>query len=190
MRTLIADIVRAIRPYDPLEQEHVTATIAWLESGAPFCRVVKPATPPQHLVSYFVLVDPAADSLLLVDHKKAGLWLPSGGHVEPEEHPNATVTRELWEELHLAAHFLFPQPIFLTVTQTVGSSAGHIDVSLWYILRGDSQQALQYDRDEFHQIAWFPIDALPFERTDPHMERFAAKLRHYLTLHGESISMR
>jgi 8-oxo-dGTP diphosphatase len=111
MRTVIVDMVRAIRPYDALEQEHVAATIAWLESGAPFYRIAKPATPPQHLVSYFVLVDPAADHILLVDHKKAGLWLPSGGHVEAGEHPEATVRRELWEELHLSAQFLFPQPI-------------------------------------------------------------------------------
>jgi 8-oxo-dGTP diphosphatase len=182
MRTVIVDIVRAIRPYDALEQEHVAATIAWLESGASFCRIAKPATPPQHLVSYFVLLDPRAEHLLLVDHKKAGLWLPSGGHVEEGEHPEATVRRELWEELHLSTQFLFPQPIFLTVTQTVGSTAGHTDVSLWYVLHGNCQQALHYDRDEFHQIAWFPIDALPLERTDPHMQRFAAKLGHYLTM--------
>jgi 8-oxo-dGTP pyrophosphatase MutT (NUDIX family) len=182
LRALIADIVRAIRPYDALEQEHLAMTIAWLESGAPFCRVAKPATPPQHLVSYFVLADLAASSVLLVDHKKAGLWLPSGGHVEPGEHPDATVRRELWEELRLPAHFLFPQPIFLTVTQTVGSHAGHTDVSLWYVLRGDSQQALQFDRDEFQQVAWFSIAGLPLERSDPHMGRFAAKLGHYLTI--------
>jgi 8-oxo-dGTP diphosphatase len=190
MRTVIVDIVRAIRPYDALEQEHLSATIAWLESGAPFCRSAKPATPPQHLVSYIVLVDPAADQILLVDHKKAGLWLPSGGHVEAGEHPEATVRRELWEELRLSAHFVFPQPIFLTMTQTVGTTPGHIDVSLWYILHGNSQQASQYDRDEFHQIAWFPIDALPLERTDPQMERFAAKLRHDLTMDGDGISLR
>lgn len=181
MRAIIADIVRAIQPYDALEQEHLTATITWLESGAPFCRVAKPAMPPQHLVSYFVLVDPTVNYLLLVDHKKAGLWLPSGGHVEPDEHPAATVTRELREELHLPARFLVPQPIFLTITQTIGATAGHTDVSLWYTLIGDHQQTLQYDQDEFHQIAWFPISALPLARTDPHMQRFAAKLRLYLT---------
>lgn len=184
MRAIIADIVRAIQPYDALEQEHLTATITWLESGAPFCRVAKPAMPPQHLVSYFVLVDPVVDHLLLVDHKQANLWLPGGGHVEPDEHPVVTVTRELWEELRLHARFLVPQPIFLTMTQTVGKSAGHTDVSLWYVLVGDSRQTLQYDQDEFQQIVWFPMNALPLERSDPHMERFVAKLRRYLTPSG------
>src|SRR3954469_7597056 len=107
MRTKIADIVQSIQPYDALERAHLAATIAWIETGAPLCRIAKPAIPPQHLVSYFVLIDPATDHLLLVDHKKAGLWLPSGGHVEPDEHPHATVTREAWEELHIQADFLF-----------------------------------------------------------------------------------
>jgi 8-oxo-dGTP pyrophosphatase MutT (NUDIX family) len=189
MRTVIVDIVRAIRPHDTLEQEHLAATIAWLDSGRPFYRIAKPATPPQHLVSYFVLVDPVTEHILLVDHKQAGLWLPSGGHLEADEHPEATVRRELWEELQLSAQFLFSQPLFLTVTQTVGSTAGHTDISLWYVLRGDCHQSLYFDRDEFHQIAWFPLDKIPLERTDPHMERFVAKLRNYLTMKQEAISL-
>ncbi len=176
MRTAIANIVRAIRPGDPLEAEQIAHTLAWIESGAPLCRTQKPATPPQHLVSYFVLLDPDARKLLLVDHKKASLWLPSGGHVEPGEHPQATVARELREELQIEAIYLYPQPIFLTVTRTVGSDAGHIDVSLWYVLRGDCRQTLDYDREEFERIAWFPLDQLPLTRSEPHLARFVAKL--------------
>jgi len=125
MRTIIAELVRTIQPSDPLERAHVAATLAWINSGAPIYRVAKPALPPQHLVAYFALLDPATNQLLLVDHKKAGLWLPGGGHVEPGEHPDATVQRELWEELRIPANFLLPRPLFLTVTQTVGVTAGH-----------------------------------------------------------------
>ena len=39
------------------------------------------ATPPKHLVSSFALVD--HDHIILVDHKYAERWLPTGGHVEP-----------------------------------------------------------------------------------------------------------
>lgn len=176
MRTAIADLVRSIRPGDPLEGEQIAHALAWIASGATLCRTRKPATPPQHLVAYFALFDPGARTLLLVDHKLAGLWLPSGGHVEPGEHPRATVARELREELQLEALFLHPRPIFLTVTRTVGSSAGHTDVSLWYVLRGDCRRTLEFDRQEFHRIAWFPLDQLPLERSDPHLARFAAKL--------------
>jgi 8-oxo-dGTP diphosphatase len=180
MHTQIAETVRSIQPYDALEQAHVDATIAWIDSGAPLCRVAKPATPPQHLVSYAALVDPASELLLLVDHRQSGLWLPSGGHVEPGEHPDATARRELWEELRIPARFVFPRPLFLTVTQTVGATARHTDVSLWYVLQADSRAALWYDQGEFQQIAWFSLGGLPLERTDPHMGRFVAKLRHAL----------
>ncbi|HET6833936.1 MAG TPA: hypothetical protein VFH30_08700 [Acidimicrobiales bacterium] len=62
-----------------------------MRSGAPIWRTAKPATPPKHLVAYFVLVDSAAHSCLLVDHRLADLWLPTGGHVEPGEDLASTV---------------------------------------------------------------------------------------------------
>jgi len=42
-------------------------------------------------VSYLLLVDRPAGSVLLCDHRLSGLWLPAGGHVEPGEHPLGTV---------------------------------------------------------------------------------------------------
>ena len=131
-------------------------------------------------MSYFALVDEARGKLLLVAHKLAGLWLPSGGHVEPGEDPKATVVRELSEELNLAAEFVRDVPLFITVTLTVGEDGGHTDVSLWYLLRGDSSRAIEFDRGEFHGVRWFSFDEIPFERSDPHLCRFVAKMRRSL----------
>ena len=74
-RNLIRAEIDLITPLDELEQQHLAETRAWIASGAELCRLAKPATPPSHLVSYFVCID--GDSVLLVDHKKALLWLPS-----------------------------------------------------------------------------------------------------------------
>jgi hypothetical protein len=38
-----------------------------------------------------LLVDRPAGSVLLCDHRLSGLWLPTGGPVEPGEHPLGTV---------------------------------------------------------------------------------------------------
>jgi 8-oxo-dGTP diphosphatase len=176
MRDKIAKIVAAIEPLDDLEREHRDSTIEWIRSGAPIFRTQKPDVPPKHLVSYFALVDEIRGKLLLVDHKLAGLWLPSGGHVEPGEDPAVTVVREIAEELSLAADFMQPGPLFITVTR-VGGGIGHTDVSLWYLLRGDSSRAIEFDRGEFHGVRWFGFDEIPFERSDPHMRRFVAKMR-------------
>jgi len=180
MRARIAEIVAAIEPLDELEREHRDSTIEWIRSGAPIFRTGKPDIPPKHLVSYFALVDQRRGQVLLVDHKLAGLWLPSGGHVESGEDPHATVIREIAEELKLAADFMQPDPLFITVTRTLGHG-DHTDVSLWYLLRGDSSRAIEFDRGEFHGVRWFGFDEIPFERSDPHMRRFIAKLRALLS---------
>lgn len=82
----------------------------------------KPATPVKHLVSYAVLIDPHDMAMFLVDHRRAGLCLPPGGHVEPGEDPADTVRREVMEELSIKADFsiIGALPAFVTVTRTRG----------------------------------------------------------------------
>lgn len=174
MRSKIRNEVLAIDPYDELEESHIADVRNWIDSGMELCRLQKPATPPKHLVSYFVVVD--GDYVLLVDHKNAQLWLPTGGHVEPGEHPWSAVVREAEEELQLVARPLFNRPIFLTVTSTVGLTAGHTDVSLWYVLKGDRNEPIRFDEQEFSSVKWFHLSEVPLERSDPHMERFLQKL--------------
>lgn len=176
LRRDITQLISWIKPLDPLEREHMDFVLRWITSGVEIFRTEKPATPEPHLVSYFILVSPEQSQVLLVDHKKAELWLPSGGHVEPGEHPKETVKREAKEELGIEAEFLFEEPIFLTVSKTVGNVTPHTDVSLWYVLKGNPKHPLTYDAEEFHQIQWFGIDEIPFERADPHMKRFVQKL--------------
>jgi 8-oxo-dGTP diphosphatase len=185
MRNIIQDLVCSLIPFDPIEAEHIEFVKNWISSGAPLFRTQKPAVPDTHLVSYFVLIDQAAKKLLLVDHKKAGLWLPAGGHVEPNEHPEETVKREIMEELGVEGDFLMKEPLFLTVTETVGQTAGHTDVSLWYILKGKESHPYQFDHTEFKDIKWFSLQEAPYHRSDPHLQRFIFKLYRSCFKNGE-----
>lgn len=177
--------ITGLAPFDKIEQAHKEDVLDWIASGAPIFRVKKPDTPPKHLVSYFVLVDPEHKSILLVDHIKAQLWLPTGGHVAKNEHPAVTVRRESLEELNQEAIFLHNniKPFFVTVTTTVGLTPGHTDVSLWYLLRGGIHSFINFDRSEFGDIEWFTFkeilesDPVIF---DPHLQRFTKKLAQYL----------
>ena len=174
MRDEIREEVELIQPLDALEQESKLSVLAWIDSGAELCRLKKPATPPKHLISYCAVVD--GDHILLVDHINAGLWLPTGGHVDPGEHPGDTALREAREELSIEGEFLKEGPVFVTVTETVGKTAGHTDVSLWYVLRGDRMADLVFDDSEFHEIRWFHKNDVPLDRTDKQMSRFLKKL--------------
>lgn len=174
LRDLIRKEIAGIAPYDAKEKAVIADALAWIDRNDDLFRRKKPATPPKHLVSYFLLVD--ADHILLVDHIKAGLWLPSGGHVDPGEHPRSTVAREIVEELGIDASFVVPEPQFITATTTVGSTPGHVDVSLWYLVRGDRQHPLDFDRQEFKDVHWFPKDQAPTERCEPELGRFLGKM--------------
>jgi 8-oxo-dGTP diphosphatase len=174
VRTQVRNEVAVIEPFDTLEREHRADALAWIDSGVELFRIAKPATPLKHLVSYFAVVD--GEHILLVDHKNAQLWLPAGGHVEAGEHPRVTVLRELQEELGFAATHPIETPLMITCTQTVGLTAGHVDVSLWYVVRASRNQVIVFDQQEFSAVQWFAFSDVPFARSDPHLRRFIAKL--------------
>ncbi|WP_433663337.1 NUDIX hydrolase [Nocardia sp. CA-128927] len=175
--TAVAEIVGGIAPFDALEQEHIDEALAWLASTDDVFRRVKPATPPRHLVSYVVLVDPKARAVLLGRHRLAGLWLPTGGHVDPGEHPLETARREAFEEIGIHADFTITgtTPLFLTITTTNGMDS-HDDVSLWYLVRGTRSQRYTLDAREFSAEHWWDIDRFAIPDSDPHFGRFLAKL--------------
>jgi 8-oxo-dGTP pyrophosphatase MutT (NUDIX family) len=175
--------VRAIRPLDEVGEAHRVETLAWLASTDDVYRRVKPATPSPHLVCYFLLVDRYAGAVLLCDHRLAGLWLPTGGHVEPGELPWAAVVREAGEELGITAvpdRLTGSQPFFVTVTETVGAlETRHVDVTLWFALSGRVGQALQPDDREFAGLRWWPATDLrevDRGRFEQHLPRALAAL--------------
>ena len=174
MRNKILEELLTIAPRDQMEREHLEDAVSWVRSGAEVFRLVKPDTPPKHLVSYFALVDDGY--ILLVDHRNAQLWLPAGGHVEPGEHPRTTVERELKEELGITLDAPVSAPVMVTCTPTVGITSGHMDVSLWYVVQVDRTKALTFDIGEFHGVQWFRFDDVPLGRSDPHLGRFIEKL--------------
>jgi 8-oxo-dGTP pyrophosphatase MutT (NUDIX family) len=178
----IHGLVEGIRPFDALESLHRQDTLRWLERTEDVFRRAKPATPPRHLVSYVVLTDYGCDKVLLVDHRNAQLWLPPGGHVEPDEDPVQTARRELAEELGIeVTDGLFPcRPTFVTVTETVGIDHGHTDVSLWFHDPSRFDERIRFDEREFAAVRWWLTTDIVQRNSatfEPHMARFLMKLR-------------
>ena len=58
-------------------------------------------------VSIFVV---RADEVLLIHHRKLGVWLPLGGHVELDEDPEIAALREAREESGLEIELLGARP--------------------------------------------------------------------------------
>jgi 8-oxo-dGTP diphosphatase len=178
LKSIITGLAAGIEPVDDLAGEHRRDVLSWLAGTDDIFRREKPRTPSPHLVSYFLLADRSAGSVLLCDHRLSGLWLPTGGHVEPGEHPLDTVRREVVEELGIPARpdeGFRDQPFFLTMTETVGPPAArHVDVSFWFALAGRVGQSLRPDEREFAQVRWWTVAELRRaggDRSEPHLLR-------------------
>jgi 8-oxo-dGTP pyrophosphatase MutT (NUDIX family) len=191
---VVHELVAALSPFDALEAGHITGTLRWLESTDDVFRRAKPATPPRHLVSYAAVLDPHTFDVLLVDHLNARLFLPPGGHVEPEEHPAAAARRECREELGIDSPIALGagNPTFLTVTTTIGRDAGHTDVSLWFIIEGSRDMQLTIDEVEFRGVRWWSLPEVTSadgKAFDPYFQRFmrkaVASLEVPLPLHSD-----
>ncbi len=179
MRQLTHKLIADITPLDVKEKNHQNDALDWIQSGAPLYRIKKPDVPDKHLVSYFAIFHPETNRILLQDHLLAQVWVPAGGHVDPDENPAETVRREIVEELGIEADFIHDDPKFITVTKTNGQGE-HTDVSLWYVVRGDPETELTVEPGKFAEIRWWNIDdvlAAPVERFDPEMHRFLRKLK-------------
>lgn len=182
VRASTRHLVAGLEPHDDLETEHRSVVLDWIDSGAPIWRTEKPATPPMHLVAYSVVIDPATNHVLLVDHRSARRWLPTGGHVEPGEHAAVTARRELTEELAIEPrpHPAWSDtPVLVTVTTTVGIDTPHDDVSLWFAFTTSIDTPLRPDPGEFADARWWPVDDVRHgddTRFDPHLPRFLAKV--------------
>ena len=182
MKHSILNIVNDIKPFDALEKKHKDDVIAWVESDEPLFRISKPDNPPKHLVSYFVLFDERTNEIMLIDHRKAEAWLPTGGHVDIDEDPRTTVLREAYEELQITGKFdtvFGKDAIFITVNKTKGEGS-HTDVSLWYVISGSSQVKLVYDTREMNSYKWLSLEevlAMDITELDPNMHRFIHKMQ-------------
>lgn len=192
IREEIKSIIQWIQPCDDIEQEHILDAVAWIDGGADLFRIKKHATPEKHLVSYAVVLDSEAKKILLFNHKKSWLILPSGGHVDVDELPHHWARRELKEELDLELDFhplsTDNNPLFVTVTDVVmtledWSDEVHTDVSLWYIFEGDSSLMITWEtedyKEEFEWFSWMSFEEIleiPEDKTDKHMRRFINKL--------------
>ena len=96
-------------------------------------------------------------------------------YVEPGEDPASTAARELAEELGLTG--ATTEPVFLTVTETVGVDAGHTDVTLWYPAAVGRDEPLRVDEREFAGVRWWSraeLAAADPARFEPHLARYLA----------------
>jgi ADP-ribose pyrophosphatase YjhB (NUDIX family) len=117
-------------------------------------------------VSVFVVQE---QSVLLVDHKQLGKWLPVGGHIEIGEDPEQAAHREVAEESGLQVELCgerppreFPgtkilvAPTYLDVHDIHGE---HRHIGMIYFARAAVSE-VRLAAAEHHDIRWFTLAEL------------------------------
>ncbi|MBI2482672.1 NUDIX domain-containing protein [Candidatus Uhrbacteria bacterium] len=145
-----------------------------LEEGN-FTRDENPQT---HYCAYFLPYHQAKKKVFIVHHKKSGLWISPGGHIDKGEGLLETLNREIDEELGVQNFFREAQsPFLLTITpieNAVQPCKMHYDI--WYVALTDGAN-FAVDPKEFHETRWLTINEAEQIVTDPPNRKALAVIR-------------
>jgi len=117
-----------------------------------------------HLTASAVVLDPAGSSVLLVLHRKVGLWLQPGGHVDDTDPSlSAAALRETGEETGVPGLVVDAVPVDLDRHPAPCGARWHLDVR--FLVRAP-WLAAPVVSEESLDVRWWPVDALPEQRVD------------------------
>lgn len=168
------NVIKAIKPFDDKEKDDKKYILKWLKSTK---NIYRDQSPQEHLCAYFPLITTDRKKIFLVHHRKSGLWLPNGGHVEKGETLEETVEREFKEELGIALESK-PVPFLIGRITTVGKTAGHIHNDIWFRIFIDqaTRFKLKPSKREFFKWDWFALEKAAQTSGEPDVKRAVKKV--------------
>lgn len=123
--------------------------------------------PISHFCVYFAAFDPDSKLIFIGHHKKSGLWLFNGGHIDKNEILEETLYREIHEEWGVQVDLQsVGEPKLITITDINDPTfiqnnkcTRHFDI--WYFVP-ISKTAFMPDKEkidtEFHEVGWKNIE--------------------------------
>ncbi|MEV0789018.1 NUDIX domain-containing protein [Kribbella sp. NPDC050459] len=137
---------------------------------------------PEHVTASALVVDAAGRNTLLTLHKTVGRWLQLGGHCEPGDTTlTGAALREATEESGLSSLTVSSEPLQLSRhLLEAGGCAGAYHLDVQFLVTATSTEYVV--SEESHDLAWFPLDALPPD-TDCSVQELASRAQHHLAQH-------
>ncbi len=132
---LLNDLARRRDPVDSREAESISA---FREAVTQLDEPCSESADPTHVTASAIVIGP--EGLLLHRHKRLGIWLQPGGHIDQGEHPAEASFREAFEETGLQVqHFTYRgQPHLIHVDVHPGPR-GHTHLDLRYLFWAEGQ---------------------------------------------------
>jgi 8-oxo-dGTP pyrophosphatase MutT (NUDIX family) len=159
--------IRAITPVDEREAQSIRATLDRLDWPAnPYDERLND----HHVTASAFVV--SARGVILHRHKRLGIWVQPGGHIDYDESAPLAALRETYEETGLPVRHLEP-PLLFHVDVHPGPR-GHTHYDLRYVLVSPPQEPSPL-AGESRQVYWFSFEGAQ-ERCEKSLAPALAKL--------------
>ncbi|MBV8960440.1 MAG: NUDIX domain-containing protein [Actinobacteria bacterium] len=151
MRGLLKAMVGSLTPVDDREARSQAEFLAALD------RLDRPCdehADPTHVTASAIVT--GSRGVVLHRHKRMGIWLQPGGHIEPGETPEDAALREVYEETGLALGHPADGPRLVHV-DVHAAPKGHTHLDLRFLLEaGDADPSPP--AHESQDVRWFSWD--------------------------------
>jgi ADP-ribose pyrophosphatase YjhB (NUDIX family) len=141
--------LRAHEPIDAAERRSLRRTLRMLDW---LPEPLDEHADPVHVTGSAIVRDDD-DRVLLHRHKRLGIWLQPGGHLEPGEMPWDGAVRETHEETGVVGTHADEVPTLVHVDVHEGPR-GHVHLDLRYLLHADGATVFAPAAGESLDIAW------------------------------------
>lgn len=152
MNDVLAVVTRDVAARRPVDGREVRSRQRMLVALARLERPFDRDADPTHVTGSAIVVGPLG--VLLHRHKRLGLWLQPGGHLEPGETPWAAARREAEEETGLRFEAWSARPPLAHLDVHPGGR-GHTHLDLRYLLRVDGDPTPRPPAGESPDVRWW-----------------------------------
>jgi 8-oxo-dGTP pyrophosphatase MutT (NUDIX family) len=171
----LRDELQRITPVDEREANSLALTLDRLTwPGDPFSE----SEDDHHITASAFVV--SSRGVILHLHRRLGIWVQPGGHVDPGESPEEGCVRETLEETGLAVRHLVPPRLFHVDVHP--GPKGHTHYDLRYVLLSDPLDPAPPDH-ESPDVYWFSFDDAP-TRAEPALSAALVKLGQSMSEFG------
>jgi 8-oxo-dGTP pyrophosphatase MutT (NUDIX family) len=170
LRARVRQSVVTKRPIDDAERNCIAEFLHHFDALAdPFDEHADPV----HVTGSAIVSGPRG--VVLIKHKRLGIWLQPGGHVDAGETPWDGARREAHEETGLDVDFAGGAPRLVHVDVHPGGR-GHTHLDLRYLVEADDAEPAPPE-GESQEIGWFEWDAAVERADDGRLKSLLRALR-------------
>jgi 8-oxo-dGTP pyrophosphatase MutT (NUDIX family)/ribosomal protein S18 acetylase RimI-like enzyme len=145
---------RFLTDHRPIDEQERASLATFIEQLDRLDRPFAEDGGPIHVTSSAVVV--GARGIILHKHKRLGIWIQPGGHIDEGEEPADAALREVLEETGLATTHFAGIPTIVHV-DVHAAPKGHTHLDLRYLLRGPDAYP-QPPEGESPDVAWLSFD--------------------------------